>query len=315
MTVRVILIDDSAIARAKLEEVVERASDLRVVRTLSSLRDVDIARELSSADVVLVDMLMPGRSGLGALDDLVAVKPTLVVSDSEAGSSIASEALARGVRGYVAKKELATEAGRERLRSLIRRAASGRTEPGQRTPLVVIVGSTGAHRALETIVPALAGAQVRGVVLQHMPEGGEASFVSWLTRLGVPARLVARGHVLESGHLAVAAAGRHLEVERSGRVRLRPGAPGDLHVPSADALLRSLLPFATSVTVAVLSGLGRDAAGALGALEAAGARVLVQAPAEAVAPSMPEAALAATERARALPVTLLAHELSRVDRR
>lgn len=315
MTVRVILIDDSAIARAKLEEVVEQAPDLRVVRKLAGLRDVDIEREMSSADVVLVDMLMPGRSGLGALDDLVAAKPVLVVSDSEAGSSIASEALARGVRGYVSKKELATEAGRERLRTLIRRAADGRVSPSGRAPLLVIVGSTGAHRALEQLVPALAGVQVRAVVLQHMPEGGEAGFVSWLTRLGVPARLVGRGHVLEAGQLAVAAAGRHLEIERSGRVRLRPAEPGDLHVPSADVLLRSLVPSATSVTVVVLSGLGRDAAGAVGELEAAGARVLVQAPDEAVAPSMPEAALAATERARALPLPLLAHELSRAARR
>jgi len=315
VTVRVILIDDSAIAREKLESIVEEAPDLRVVRKLPGLRDVDIPRELSTADVVLVDMLMPGRSGLGALDDLVATKPVLVVSDSEADSSIASEAMARGVRGYVGKRELATRAGRERLRQLIRRAAEGRAAPGQPTPLVVLVGSTGAHRALEQIVPALAGAQVRGVVLQHMPEGGEASFVSWLTRLGVPARLVARGHVLEAGHLAVAAAGRHLEVERSGRIRLRAAEPGDLHVPSADVLLRSLVPFASAVTVVVLSGLGRDAADALGALEAAGARILVQAPDDAVARSMPEAALAATGRARALPIPLLAHELSRADRR
>lgn len=315
MTIRIIVIDDSAIALAKIEEVLEEAADLRVVKKLSSLEDVDLDRALASADVVIVDMLMPGRSGLGALDDLVARAATVVVSDAAADSTIAREAGARGVGGYVSKRELATGAGRERLRRLVRRAAAGRKATPLATPLVAIAGSTGAHRALELLVPAMRESMARAVVLQHMPEGGEDGFVAWLTRLGVPAHLAAQGEVLMAGHLAVAAAGRHLEVERSGRVRLRAAGQDDLHVPSADALFRSLIALGPHVTAVVLSGLGRDGAGAIAELEAAGARILVQAPDECVARSMPEAALAAAKRARALSVPLLAKELARADGR
>lgn len=315
MAVRVIVIDDSAIALSKIEAILEEAADLRVVKKLPGLEDVDLDKDLASADVVIVDMLMPGRSGLGALDDLVARKPTLVVSDAGADSTIAREAGARGVVGYVAKRELGTPAGRERLRLLVRRAGAGRRVAGTVAPLVAIVGSTGAHRALEQLVPALRGSAARAVVLQHMPEDGEDGFVAWLTRLGVPARLASPGQVLAAGQIAVAGAGRHLEVERGGRVRLRPGAPGDLHVPSADALLRSLVALAPQVTAVVLSGLGRDGAASIGELEAAGARILVQAPEDCVARSMPEAAIAATKRARALPSASLARELARADGR
>ncbi|MCB9596748.1 MAG: response regulator [Sandaracinaceae bacterium] len=313
MTVRIIVIDDSAIAIARIEEILEEAADLRVVRKLMSLEHVDLDRELGSADVVIVDMLMPGRSGLGALDDLVARKATVVVSDAAADSSIASEAAARGVAGFVTKRELADAAGRERLRRLVRRAAAGRRATGAASPVVALVGSTGAHRALELIVPSMKESTARGVVVQHMPEGGEESFVAWLTRLGVPARLASPGLLLQAGQLVVGGGGRHLEVERSGRVRLRAPAEGDLHVPSGDALLRSLVPLAPHVTAVILSGLGRDGSDALGELEAAGARVLVQAPEDCVARSMPEAALARTTRARAMTATQLARELSRAD--
>jgi len=315
VTVRVIAVDDSAIALARLEEILEEAADIRIVKKLPGLLDVDLDTAFSAGDVVLVDMLMPGRSGLGALDDLVAHKPILVVSDAAADSEIAKEAMARGAKGYVAKSELAAPAGRERLRRLVRRAASGHPAVRAETPIVVFIGSTGAHRALEQLVPALAGKNVRSVVLQHMPVGGEEHFVAWLTRLGVPAKLASSGHVLEAGQLAVARAGRHMEIEASGRVRVRPGAEGDLHVPSADVLLRSLRGLGAHVTVVVLSGLGRDGARTIGELEDAGARVLVQSPDDCVASSMPEAAVRATQRPRALPLTLLARELSRAERR
>lgn len=314
MSARVILVDDSEIVLARLQQILHAANDIRVVRTLRSLEGVDLSRELSAADVIILDLLMPGRSGLAALDEVAAQFPVIVVSDEAADSGLAAEALARGARTYFTKRELADAAAQERLRGSVRHAASRQQTEPRDTPVLAIVGSTGAHRALGSIAPALSKSATRCVVLQHMPEGGAEHFATWLTRLGTPARLAQQGTMLSTGHLSVAAAGHHIEIGNTGRIRLRPPRDGDLYVPSGDILLSSLVASAAKVTAVVLSGLGRDAAQGAAELEEAGGRILVQDPAECVASSMPLAALEVAKHARAFNTEELVREVLRVSR-
>jgi two-component system, chemotaxis family, protein-glutamate methylesterase/glutaminase len=314
MAVRVIAIDDSDIVLRRLEEILESAPDIRLVRKLPGLRDLDLERELSYADVVLVDMLMPGRSGLAALSDVVIHVPVVVVSDAAEGSEMAREAIARGARGFMSKRELATREGQERLRRMVRDVAATRESPGVASPVIALVGSTGAHRALEKLVPALAGTNARTVVLQHLPEEGDEPFVEWLNSLGVASELATSGQLLEPNKILVAPAGRHMRIEAPGRVRLSAG-DGELHVPSADVLLSSATFLGSMFTAVVLSGLGRDGAIGAGNVSRAGGRIFVQAPEESVASSMPLAAMQVVRDARSLPVEALARELGRVRRR
>ncbi len=314
MTVRVVLLEDSEVAVARLRQVLEAAPDIQVVRALGSLAGVALAEELQGSDVVIADMLMPGRSGLGALAEMVALKPVIVVSDAATGSKLASEALARGARAFITKAELATAAGQERLRTQVRRATSRRAF-NRLDPIVLFVGSTGAHRALTVIVPAIARRELRIGILQHLPSDGDVAFVQWLAQLGLRVDLATSGSAIAAGTALVAPAGRHMVLETLASVRLRAAAPVDLHVPSADVLLRSAVPFAAAVTCVVLSGLGRDGAEAVGPLVQAGGRVLAQAPDTCAAPSMPRAALAASDRVRAFSPALLAKELVRVSGR
>lgn len=313
MSVRIIAADDSEIALRRLEQILERDADLRLVHKVRDLRDEAFRQLVPSADVLLVDLLMPGRSGMSALTELAATLPVVVVSDAASDSEIAREALARGARAFICKRELGTEVGERRLRRVVRDAAA-RVRPSSATPVVIVAGSTGAHRALARIIPALVGAEARIVVLQHLPKDGERHFVQWLSGLGVPTQLAVAGQLLEPGRIVVPPAGTQMMLDGNARVSL-VDARGELHAPSADALLSSAAQLGPRLTAVVLSGLGSD--GARGVADAAqsGSEVLVQAPAECVAASMPQAALESAPGARSLPVVSIIRELSRVGRR
>jgi two-component system, chemotaxis family, protein-glutamate methylesterase/glutaminase len=304
---RVVIVDDSEIVCRRLEEILEAAKDLRVIRKLSSLNGVDVARELSGADVVLVDMFMPGRSGLAALKELASHAPVVVVSDADADSDVAREAVARGARAWIGKYELANPSGHERLRQVVRGAAAQRVSETP-APVLVLVGSTGAHRALERLVPAVAPQSWRVIVLQHLPEKGDEAFAQWLCALGMPAQLATSGQVLGSTRALVAPSGLQMRIDKSGRVRLSRPA-GELYTPSADILLESASVLGSLLTTVILSGLGRDGSTGAACVVRAGGRVLVQAPAECVASSMPTYALEAARSARSVSVDALVKEL------
>lgn len=314
MSVRVIAVDDSEIALLRLERILEQEADLRLVRKVRDLRDAALERLIPCADVLLVDMLMPGRSGLAALSELVAKLPVVVVSDAGAESEIAREALARGARAFVCKRELGSAAGEQRLRRLVRDAAAGRTRVSSMTPVVIVAGSTGAHRGLTQIIPALVGAEARTVVLQHLPSDGEAHFVQWLGGLGIPSQLAVSGQPLEAGRIVVPPAGTQMVLEANARVRL-VASRGELHAPSADVLLASAAHLGPRLTAVILSGLGRDGAEGVAEAARAGATVLVQSPSECVAASMPTAALEQAAEGRSLSLEGIARELARVGRR
>lgn len=313
---RVVVVDDSEIAQRRLEDILESGNDIRVVRKLATLVDVVTSREVASGDVVVLDMWMPGRSGLSALADVAASAPVVVVSDAPIDSEIAREATARGAFAYVSKRDLGTERGAEKLRRVVREAAKGiKSVKDTVQPLLIVAGSTGAHRALARIAPSLVALDSRIVIVQHLAEGSDDVFVQWLAGLGLIARLATSGQMLEAGHVTVAPAGQQLTIEAPGRVRLK-AASGELHAPSADVVISSAAWAGSRLTAIVLSGLGRD--GARGVMEAAkrGARVLVQAPDdECVARSMPSAALEAAPDARPLSIDALAREVGRVGRR
>jgi two-component system chemotaxis response regulator CheB len=312
---RVVVVDDSRIAQERLEDILENGRDIRVVRKLGSLLDVVTAREVACGDVVVLDMWMPGRSGLSALTDVAASAPVVVVSEAPIDSDIAREATARGAFAYVSKRELGTSEGAERLRRVVREAAHKQKSAEAQHPFVLIAGSTGAHRALGRMAPSLVALEARVVIVQHLAEGSDDVFVQWLAGFGVSARLAVNGQMLELGVATIAPAGQQMTIEAPGRVRLRASA-GELHAPSADIVFSSAAFAGARATAIVLSGLGRDGARGAADIAKSGGRVLVQAPDDdCVARSMPQAVLETTPDARALSPDALAREIGRVARR
>lgn len=301
-SIRTVIVDDSDVAASRLEHILEASADIRVLHRFRGLSEMEPAH-LRGVDVVLLDMWMPGRSGLGAVRELAARCAVVMVSEAPPDSDLAQEALAQGALGFVSKHALGTAAGTERLMRVVRDAARSR-RAGKATALVALVGSTGAPRALLQLAPDLVHLTAAIVVVQHMPFGRERRFAQWLTSFGLAARPARDRDRLCSNRTLVAPSGRQMTLDRSGWVRLADRRPGELHAPSADVFLTSAAQLGSRVVAVVLSGMGADGSLGARAVAAAGGVVLVQAPGEAPVSSMPLAALTASE-GRALPTARL----------
>ena len=302
MTVGVFIVEDSEVARELVRRVIDDAPDLVVVGVATSVEEALAHPQLDNADVVLLDMWLPGRSGLGVVRQLAAERSVIVVSDNAEGSPMGREALAQGAAAVFEKAELARPAGRQRLCGAVRGASK---RAGSAHAVVAIVGSTGAMTALERIVPAIAKEPISLLVLQHMPAGREGDLARFLTSLGMPSRTAKTSDAIEIGRALVATAEGHLVVSGPSRVSVVHGPPVDGHVPAATELLRSAARLGPRLVAVVLSGMGRDGADAVSGLIGAGATVLALSPRDCAAPSMPAAALAASTRVSAVPLDAL----------
>jgi two-component system chemotaxis response regulator CheB len=303
MTVtRVVVTDDSQIARALLCDVINGRPELRVVAQASSVEELETALLRTNPHVVTLDLLMPGKAGLSIIRALAERTAVVVVSDAKSDSPLAKESLAQGASAFVPKRSLATPAGRaELLRLLLRAPVSHKPEF-----VVAIAGSTGAMPALEAFAGELGRLEAAVAVVQHLPSERMAAFADWLTELGLPANVAEQPMPLTRGRAVVAPGHHHMTVVRAERAELDASPPVAGHTPSADYLFRSLVREASQTIAVVLSGMGRDGAAGIAPLVAAGATCFVQRPDTCPVPAMP---LAAQEAARGRAIPLPAHDI------
>jgi two-component system chemotaxis response regulator CheB len=332
MKARVLVVDDSSLMRAVLREVLSGARDLEVVGEASDGLAALAAIRRLDPDVVTMDLLMPMMSGQDTILRIMREKPTPIVvlakpsarSDAifiECLQAGAIEAFAKPAGGFDEQQALALIAMLRRVAKLKPRLAVPTVPPAHRArpassvavDAVGIVGSTGAPRVIHAVLAALPRSLACPVfVVQHTSPGFAASLVNWFasgTRL--PVRLAREGDIAGPGEVLVAPDDAHMVLSQGGRVRLVSEPPVDGHRPSGTVLLASLAkvhgPRALGV---VLTGMGRDGAAGLGAIEAQRGTTIVEDPRTAVVPGMPREArrlapAALVETAEALPALLL----------
>lgn len=187
-------------------------------------------------------------------------------------------------------------------------------EPVRRRDLVVLGGSAGGVEALREVVAALpADLPAAVLVVLHLPARSESNLAAILNRGGpLPAVTAERGMPLSPGRILVSPPARHLLV-RDGRVLLSEAPKQNLARPSIDALFRSAARWQGNRTVAaVLSGNLDDGAVGLAAVDAAGGACLVQDPDDALAPSMPRAALAVVPHAAKMSAGEIGHGIAKL---
>jgi len=298
--IHVVITEDSDVAAQLLARALEATPDIHVVARFVSVEELMRSRQRLVADVIMLDMWLPGRNGLGVIRELARDRPVVVVSDIPDGSPLAREAVAQGAAAVFAKAELATDGGVARLRAVVRSAV--RERPVWLQPVVAIVGSTGAMVALRRLLPSLAGAEASTLIVQHMPPGREASFAEWVTSLGVPARPASGSDALEVGRALVATSLGHLVLDGTQRVASRVGPAFEGHCPSGTVLLESATALGERLVAVILSGMGSDGAAGVAKVVERGAACVVQAPAACAVSSMPTAALAVSPRVRALGI-------------
>ena len=278
--IRVLVVDDSALVRGLLAEIINRQKDMECIGTAN---DPLIAREMIrdlDPDVITLDIEMPKMDGIDFLGRLMRLRPMPVVMIStltERGAEVTMRALELGAVDFVSKPRIGLTDGINELSGQIvdkvRIAASAHI---RRTPsppinkshdatvhpvtarkvenlssarvstekLVCIGASTGGTEAIKEILTRFPADSPGVVITQHMPPGFTTSFAARLNTLcQINVQEASNGARILPGHAYIAPGGKHLRVERSGANYVCVVEDGELvnrHKPSVEVLFKSV---------------------------------------------------------------------------
>jgi two-component system, chemotaxis family, protein-glutamate methylesterase/glutaminase len=182
--------------------------------------------------------------------------------------------------------------------------------------IAVVGASGGGVEALQRLVAALP-ANYPGTlfVAIHVPPDAPSLLARILDHAGpLPARAAADGATFSHGEIWVAQPDRHLVIER-GRMRLVHGPRENRHRPAIDVLFRSAaVTYGPRVVGVVLTGSLDDGSAGLWAIKMRGGVAIVQDPANALYPEMPQSALDTVEADHCLPLAQIPQQLVRLAR-
>jgi two-component system, chemotaxis family, protein-glutamate methylesterase/glutaminase len=318
MSIKVLIVDDSALIREVLSRTLGKDGDILVVGTAEDPIDAREKIKRLNPDVVTLDIEMPNMNGLQFLDKLMRLHPLPVVMVSTLTTKGASEtllALELGAVDFVAKPNATLAGGLdafgENLRQKVRAASHSdvkgramraaapivavRTAAAPRGALIAIGASTGGVEAIRVVLSTMPPDCPPIVIAQHMPPGFTTRFAARLDELTELRVVEAEDRMpLEIGHAYVAKGDHHLRVERSSgqlKCRLTQDELASGHRPSVDVLFESVARTVGPMAVgAILTGMGRDGARGLKLMRDAGAYTVGQSQASALVYGMPRVA-------------------------
>lgn len=322
--IRVLVVDDSALMRAMLAEIINAAADLQVVGTArNALEAGDMLRTLRP-DVMTLDVDMPHMDGLEFLAQLMRTRPMPVVMVSgltERDSDVTLRALELGAVDFVSKPKLdpvgnihtcANEICEKiRIARQSRKHVAARS--GERRPLppvaadaslparilqerlVLIGASTGGTEAIRAVLTAWPEKMPGILIVQHMPEMFTGSFARRLDSLcALSVKEAADGEAVKPGTVYIAPGHSHLLVRRQGagfRCELSRAEAVNRHRPSVDVLFHAAAKEVGRNGVGVmLTGMGKDGAQGMLAMRQAGAYNICQDQESSVVWGMPREA-------------------------
>ncbi|MDH5709230.1 MAG: chemotaxis response regulator protein-glutamate methylesterase [Hylemonella sp.] len=345
MKTKVIVVDDSALVRSLLAEIINRQKDMECIGTAN---DPLVAREMIrelNPDVLTLDVEMPRMDGIDFLGRLMRLRPMPVVMIStltEHGAEVTMRALELGAVDFVAKPRLGVAEGirdlSDQIVEKIRIAASAHVKrigsqpppsqggetaaavPAQplgrvSTEKVICIGaSTGGTEAIREVLVNLPADSPGVVITQHMPAGFTTSFAARLNNLcRITVKEAANGERILPGHAYIAPGGRHLRIDRSGAnyvAVIDDGEPVNRHKPSVEVLFHSCARVVGPNAVGImLTGMGGDGAKAMREMKDAGSYNYVQDESSCVVFGMPREAIQHGAADEVLPLTAIAPAL------
>ncbi len=345
--IRVVVVDDSALVRSLLTEIINRQRDMECV---GAANDPLIAREMIrelNPDVITLDVEMPRMDGIDFLGRLMRLRPMPVLMIStltERGAEVTMRALELGAVDFVAKpriglaegiKELSDQivekirvAASAHIRRVSTPAGSGAAAAGSAAPLaparplgrlsteklICIGSSTGGTEAVKEILTRMPADSPGIVITQHMPPGFTTSFAARLNTLcQITVKEAVHGERILPGHAYIAPGGKQFRVDRSGAnyvAVVEDGEPVNRHKPSVEVLFHSCAQVVGPNAFGImLTGMGNDGAKAMREMKDAGSYNYVQDEASCVVFGMPREAILHGAADEVLPLTAIAPAL------
>ncbi|MEH6447917.1 MAG: chemotaxis response regulator protein-glutamate methylesterase [Oleispira sp.] len=314
--IRVLVIDDSALIRQMLTEILNSRDDIEVVGTAV---DPLIAREKIkqlAPDVLTLDIEMPKMSGLQFLQNLMRLRPMPVIMVStltERGAPETLEALELGAVDYICKPKAKTEAKlrifAEELVDKVRMASTARVRPFEQnkvaakvpventdySKIIAVGSSTGGTEAIKELLTTVPKNCPPILITQHIPKIFSTSFAERLDRCLEPEVFEAQdGMLIRPGCVYIAPGDFHLTIGKSGTkmvCRVVQTEKVNRHRPAVDVMFNSILDaYGSNVVAVMLTGMGSDGAQGMLKLKQAGAVTYAQDEATSVVWGMPQAA-------------------------
>jgi len=304
----VLIVDDSVVARAMISRAIEAGGDFAVKGAVANAgAAISFLRE-TRVDIIVLDIEMPGVTGLVALPNLIVAgrgaKVLIVSSVASDGAAATIEALAQGAADTLVKPDIGDFAGKfsvalvDKLRRLIARdeppadASSSsvlptrtRAEPlgnGNGYDIIAIGASTGGIHALSQVLTGLpSDFLVPILVTQHLPASFMRYFAAQLATMAGRPCDVATDHMrIRPGRIIVAPGDAHIRVVRTsdgGAIRLNGDPARSSCMPSVDPMFASIAEvYGTRALGIVLSGMGRDGSEGACTIIARGGSIVVQ---------------------------------------
>ena len=347
MPIKVLIVDDSALIRQILTDILTEDPDIEVIGVAGDPLAARQKIKSLNPDVLTLDVEMPRMDGLTFLEKLMQARPMpvlMVSSLTERGCQTTLRALELGAVDFVTKPKLDVRDGTfdlaNEIRSKIKACAQARFRPRRpaaqqsvaktlsitgstalikSTDQVLCIGaSTGGTEALYDVLTALPADSPGTLIVQHMPPGFTRAFAQRLDgACQIRVKEAQNGDRVLPGHALLAPGGLHMGVYRSGAnyvVRVGPGEPVNRHRPSVDVLFRSAAKHLGRNAVGViLTGMGNDGAAGMLAMHEAGARTIAQDEATCVVFGMPKEAIAAGGVDEILPLDQVAERMLRLS--
>jgi two-component system chemotaxis response regulator CheB len=328
-SIKVLVIDDSALVRQTLSDIINSDDQLEVIGVAAD--PIFAAQKIKShiPDVITLDVEMPRMDGLTFLRTLMAQYPIPVViisSLTQSGSNLALRALDLGAVEIVAKSEIRNtkehlEDSKIRITDAIKAAymvpvkrrglhcatqeypkitktgISNDSDIYNTTDKVIAIGaSTGGTEALRHFLTHTPATSPGILITQHMPPGFTKSFADQLNTIcEVTVKEATNGERVMRGHAYIAPGGKHMELYRSGAkyfIKIKEGPLVNRHKPSVEVLFNSVAVHAGQNAVGIImTGMGRDGAEGLLTMKEAGARTIAQDEKSCIVFGMPKEAI------------------------
>ena len=347
--IKVLVIDDSAVIRTLLTEILNGAGDIEVIGTAQDPLFAKSKLLSLQPDVITLDVEMPRMDGLTFLEELMRTNPLPVLMISSLtlkACDTTLRALELGAVDYVTKPSIDVTHGVEVLaaeiiakvriaaKARIRRPAlaGGIAAPVASAPpvsktsaldttrmattdkLIAIGASTGGTQAITEVITQLPSSVPGIVIVQHMPPVFTKSYAERLNSMSrINVKEAEHGDRILRGTAFIAPGGRHMSIRRDGAMyylELSDGPPVNYVKPAVDILFRSVARFAGKNALGViLTGMGEDGARGLKEMREHGALTMAQDEASCVVFGMPKRAIEMEAVDRVLPLSQIPRHL------